>query len=117
MVWATCCCIFFLILTPAYGKAQDKSTKRLVIRESRTINNYNPNYKQSKNKTRTDNTLSITTEKDSSFEEDNYKHRPRNKSVDRVIIKEVVDKKDENYKHQFPLGNKSAIFTNSKLVS
>jgi len=114
MVWGSCVFsiksyILILILIPAYSKAQTlskakKQDKRLVIKESNSVNNFNPNYKQSRNEIRNTKTLTMSTEKDSAFEDDNYKHRPHNKSVDRIIIKQVVDKKDENYKHQFPLG-------------
>ena len=101
--------VLFLMLTSQTSEAQpQKATNkqyRPVVKESYYINNYNPNYKQGNFKGKAGKHLTAHTLRDSSFEEENYKHRPHNQVNDIIIIKkEPVEKKDENYKHQFPAG-------------
>ncbi len=87
-------------------KEAKKQEKRIVIKENHSLVTHNPNYKQNNPSNRVSGNLSINTNRDSILKDDNYKHRPHNKACNVITIKEEpVDKKDENYKHQFPSGN------------
>jgi len=97
------------MLTPQKSVGQTGTTKkqeqRLVVKERSDSVNYNSNYKQSHNKGGKEGHLTVNTETDSLFEGDNYKNRPHTQAYDVITIKkEPVEKKDENYKHQFPSG-------------
>jgi|GEM_PF-6044482 len=112
MLFSTCFkgLIFLVLLTPKTGEGQTPKTakrqeERLVVKENSNNGSYNSNYKQSHNKGKKEGRLTVNTETDSLFEGDNYKNRPHTQAYDVITIKkEPVEKKDENYKHQFPSG-------------
>ena len=112
MFFSTCFkgLICLIVLTPQTSEAQKgettkKQEQKLVVKQSSDSGNYNSNYKQSYTKGKKEGRLTVNSETDSLFEGDNYKNRPHTQAYDVITIKkEPVEKKDENYKHQFPSG-------------